>query len=153
MPRSDPISVCWLTEGVQREVRPPPHTHTHGAESDLDRKPTDRQTRISHQAFVSSLTTTSSHAHLPPLFTSLDLPSHTKSLSECNRTHTLHTWYQTSAVPPAGSWPGEGQEPPGSGFMRRLLVHALTRSTLPSITAFYSFYFLLFPQFQGFSLF
>lgn len=62
-------------------------------------------------------------------------------------THSLHTWYQTSAAPPAGSWPGEGQEPPGSGFTRRLLVHALTRSPLfPPSLLFYSSYSLLFPH-------
>ncbi len=71
MPRSDPISVCWLTGGVQREVKPPPlshthtHTHTQSAECGLDRKQTDRQTRISHQVFVSSLTTTGSQP--PPI--------------------------------------------------------------------------------------
>ena len=119
MPRSDPISVCWLTGGVQREVRPlltHTHTHTHSAESDLDRKPTDRQTRISHQAFVSSLTTTSSQPSPPPSPPLLSCPRILNpSLNSITHTHTLHTPYQTSATPPAGSWPGESRSHQGAG--------------------------------------
>lgn len=67
----------------------------------------------------------------PPPPISLGLLLHIKSLSNCKRTHFIHTPYQTSAVSPAGSWPGKGQESPGSRFMWRLLVHAQTRSSLP----------------------
>lgn len=76
-----------------------------------------------------------------PLLTFLDLSLHTKSLSMQSHPHT-HTHslppcspYQTSAAPPAGSWPGEEQESPGSKFTWRLPVHALTRFPLPSIPA------------------
>lgn len=80
----------------------------------------------------------------PPL--SFHLPwsaLHAKSLTEFNYTHCPCST-PTSAAPPAGSWLGEGQKPPGNRFIWRLLVHALTRF-------FLRFAFPL--RLKGFSLF
>lgn len=127
-------------------------SNTHGAESDLDRKLTDRQTRKSHQAFVSSHTTTSAQPSLPfpPLliYTHIQSPSlNANTLSILGVRHLL-LHQQVVGL-------GKGEEPQGSKFMGRLLVHALLRSTLPSVPAwaFCLFYFLLSPPFQRFSLF
>lgn len=138
MPRSDPISVRWLTEGVQREVSwTPPYRHTRNIRADLDRKPTDRWTKICETLtktnFLWVLLQPPAPNMLPPTppgFASLDLPSRSKSPHWIHLHTDCSYATQTSGAPPAGSWPGEGQESPGSGFMWRLLVRAWTRFLL-----------------------
>lgn len=125
MPRSDLISVFWLTGWEQREVRAL-LTATHSALCQIGNQQTDRQTRISYQAFFPL----PFYLVTPPLSLHLSWSaSHVKSLTEFNYT-CCPCSTQTSAAPPAGSWPGEGQQPPGNWFMWRVLVHGLTRVLL-----------------------
>lgn len=114
------LSVCagWQ-EGCTGKL----NTHTH---TDMEREP---QIDLGIPSGLCVFPYDHQLSSPPPI--SLGLLLHIKSLSNCKRTHFIHTPYQTSAVSPAGSWPGKGQESPGSRFMWRLLVHAQTRSSLP----------------------
>lgn len=138
MPRSDLISVFWLTGWEQREVRAL-LTATHSALCQIStgNQQTDRlgyPIRNFHPPLPF-------HPPTPPLSLHLSWSaSHVKSLAEFNYT-CCPCSSQTSAAPPAGSWPGEGQQPPGNWFMWRVLVHGLTRVLL-SITLLFLLFVL-----------
>lgn len=147
MPRSDLISVFWLTGWEQREVGAL-LTATHSALCQIWTV-NQQADRLGYPIRHFPLPFPSIH-ELPSSLHLSWAASHVKSLTEFNYT-CCPCSTQTSAPPTAGSWPGEGQQPPGNWFMWRLLVHSLTRVLL-SIAVLFSL--SVFPlHFKGFGFF